>query len=82
MGEIAEMMLEGDLCEGCGEYLGDGDGFPRRCEGCERNVEPYRQHGPKTRNVGCPNCNKKFATHEAYLDHYRAKHDKTEGKSS
>ncbi len=37
MGEIAEMILEGDLCEICGVYLDDegGDGFPRRCEGCE-----------------------------------------------
>jgi hypothetical protein len=22
------------MCEGCGEYLGDGDGFPRYCAGC------------------------------------------------
>ncbi len=32
MGEIADMMLEGDLCAGCGVYMdGDGDGFPRYC---------------------------------------------------
>ncbi len=31
-GEIADMMLDGTLCEGCGEYLGGaGDGFPRYC---------------------------------------------------
>ena len=35
MGEIADMMLDGDLCEICGEYLGDGDGYTRRCAGCE-----------------------------------------------
>lgn len=35
MGEIAEMMLEGTLCEGCGEYMeGGGDGYPRRCSSC------------------------------------------------
>lgn len=35
MGEIAEMMLDGTLCEGCGEYLdGGGMGFPMRCGGC------------------------------------------------
>jgi hypothetical protein len=34
MGEIAEMMLEGILCQGCGEYLGDGDGFPVFCAAC------------------------------------------------
>lgn len=33
MGEIAEMMLDGTLCEGCGEYIdGEGaEGFPRYC---------------------------------------------------
>ena len=35
MGEIAEMMLDGTLCEGCGEYLdGGGLGFPMRCAAC------------------------------------------------
>lgn len=34
MGDIADMMLDGTLCEGCGEYLGEGDGFPQRCPGC------------------------------------------------
>lgn len=41
MGKIAEMMLDGTLCEGCGEYLGDGDGFPQRCDGC--SPEPSEQ---------------------------------------
>jgi len=31
MGEIAEIMLDGTLCECCGEFLGDGDGFPGYC---------------------------------------------------
>lgn len=32
MGEIADMMLEGDLCEGCGAALdGEGYGIPRYC---------------------------------------------------
>lgn len=43
MGEIAEMMLDGTLCEGCGEYIGEGEGFPRYCcDACARGpgVEP------------------------------------------
>lgn len=41
MGEIAEMMLDGTLCEGCGEYLeGEGMGFPRYCSGCARDRAP------------------------------------------
>lgn len=32
MGEAAEMMLDGTLCEGCGVYLdGDSPGYPRYC---------------------------------------------------
>lgn len=37
MGEIAEMMLDGDLCEQCGVYMGSpGQGFPRKCKDCRR----------------------------------------------
>ena len=40
MGEIAEMMLEGVLCAGCGEWLGgDGDGFPEYCAGCQPDFD-------------------------------------------
>lgn len=31
MGEIAEAMLDGTLCEGCGTYIGDATGFPGYC---------------------------------------------------
>lgn len=32
MGEIAEMMLDGTMCEGCGEFLdGESPGYPRYC---------------------------------------------------
>jgi hypothetical protein len=41
MGEIADMMLDGDLCAGCGSFvdISGGAGFPRYCsrrcaEGC------------------------------------------------
>lgn len=37
MGEIAEMMLDGTLCQCCGEYIEskvEPQGFPRFCWGC------------------------------------------------
>lgn len=37
MGEIAEGILDGDFCECCGEYIGDGYGFPQTCDGCNDN---------------------------------------------
>ena len=38
MGDIAEMKLEGILCEGCGEFIGEEVGYPRRCKDCEENL--------------------------------------------
>ena len=38
MGEIAEMMINGDLCQACGDYLGDGDGYPMTCDYCHREM--------------------------------------------
>jgi len=32
--EIAEMHLDGTLCEQCGEYLGEAVGYPRLCVWC------------------------------------------------
>lgn len=31
MGDVADMMLDGTLCEGCGDFIGDGDGYPQYC---------------------------------------------------
>ena len=45
MGEIAEMMLDGTLCQICGSVIdGDTPGYPRYCEDCakdevEQNIE-------------------------------------------
>jgi len=34
MGDSADMILEGILCEICGEYIGEEVGYPRTCTGC------------------------------------------------
>jgi hypothetical protein len=45
MGEIAEMMLDGTMCAGCGEFLNDGydgEGYPEYCAACAPDyVEDY-----------------------------------------
>lgn len=43
MGEIAEAMLDGTLCEGCGEYLGSDIGFPQYCSSCRSDEESDRK---------------------------------------
>ncbi len=36
MGDIADMMLDGTLCEHCGCFIGEPCGYPRLCEDCEK----------------------------------------------
>lgn len=55
MGDFVEMILDGDLCESCGEYIDEpGYGIPRRCAGCcapppPRQPKPKRQARGKSR---------------------------------
>ncbi len=36
MGDMADMLIDGDACEICGvAFEESGDGFPRRCDGCK-----------------------------------------------
>lgn len=52
MGEIAEMYLEGILCEGCGEYLGGDDGIPQRCSGCRSEEAKFQDlDRPKSKQL-------------------------------
>lgn len=37
MGEMAEAILDGDFCQVCGVFLGDGMGFPRTCLDCQED---------------------------------------------
>nr|DAX39360.1 MAG TPA: DNA directed RNA polymerase, 7 kDa subunit [Caudoviricetes sp.] len=39
MGEIAEMTLDGTLCQECGAYIGEPCGYPRSCEDCEAGLD-------------------------------------------
>lgn len=35
MGEIADSMIDGEMCQSCGEWLGDATGYPRYCSSCQ-----------------------------------------------
>lgn len=42
MGEIADMMLDGTLCECCGDYIGRDSKYPMRCSACGKpTVNPW-----------------------------------------
>jgi len=50
MGEIAEMMLDGTLCQCCGEFIG-GEGFPQYCPSCAKDArQAERKAKPTSHN--------------------------------
>lgn len=48
MGEYADMILEGQMCQWCGEIL-EGEGFPTLCQACqnEHGVDEHGNGGPE-----------------------------------
>ncbi|HUY05074.1 MAG TPA: hypothetical protein VMV33_17490 [Rhodocyclaceae bacterium] len=81
-GEIAEMMLDGTLCQDCGQYMGEdaGLGFPVSC-GCNGESSDYECDAPeptKKRPAGtyqCHDCNRRpFTTKRGLHDHQMQKH--------
>lgn len=81
MGDIADMMVEGLLCEQCGGFIdGEEPGYPRNC-GCEPELK--KQQKAAIQKVGnrlqpkifpCAGCNKKFRTEHGATHHYKEVH--------
>lgn len=72
MGEIADSMIDGELCQECGVYLGEGMGFPRSCAACS-NASGIPSQPEK---VSCPKCQKRVKA-AGLTDHMRARHPET-----
>lgn len=71
MGEIADMMLGGELCECCGVFLeGEAEGIPRYCsKKCRRDRTPV--YVPPAKKVKC-SCGRKVSA-AGLADHKRDK---------
>lgn len=39
MGEIAEMMINGEMCQECGQFLAEEHGYPISCVECDGEAE-------------------------------------------
>jgi DNA-directed RNA polymerase subunit RPC12/RpoP len=83
MGEIADMMLDGILCETCGVLMDDlipetgntlrsAPGFPRQCPDCLKSAP--RQQTTKNK-VTCKVCGKRVKK-AGIKDHMKDKHQK------
>lgn len=90
MGDIAEMMLDGTLCEGCGVYLGGvAQGIPRRCYDCrptkdERkaaNIARHEAQQARAKKAPCPTCGKRVRL-VGMADHQRDVHGVAPGDGS
>ncbi len=85
MGEIADMMIDGELCEQCGVYMGGSAGFARMCGGCDRENAPARKAARAARHaatlaqhqaikkVACATCGKRVKA-VGLPDHMRDAH--------
>ena len=51
MGEWADSII--NFCESCGEYLGEGGGYPTKCESCQQkeNKPKHFQKKPRRNNA-------------------------------
>lgn len=81
MGDIAEMMLDGTLCEGCGVALpGKASGDPRRCRDCKRDDQFRRTHppvNPGSNMTACKTCGRRVKL-AGIKDHMRDAHQPKE----
>jgi hypothetical protein len=74
MGEIAEMMLDGTLCEGCGVYLGGSLSGPRRCIDCQIEDTSIPRAPPiAAGKIACPKCQRHVKA-AGLKDHMRDRH--------
>jgi hypothetical protein len=78
MGDIADMMLDGTLCQVCGCFVGDAVGYPQTCDDCAkpekpRRFQPRRKSAFKGDAIACPKCGRKVAK-TGLEQHIAAKH--------
>lgn len=70
MGEVADMILDGTLCDQCGVFIGEAVGYPRSCSHTTK-VQKVWTKKPK---IQCSIC-KKWIKEAGYADHMKAVHN-------
>lgn len=79
MGDVAEMMIDGTLCQGCGVFLNDeAPGHPCFCADCEAEAKKTRiaSYQPPKPKVECGVCGRKVKP-TGLSDHMRDAHQTT-----
>lgn len=73
MGKVAEMMLDGTLCQVCGDFMGDDCGYPRTCAACQYEDKVAHSLAHPAEKVPCPKCGKRVKA-VGLADHVRDVH--------
>lgn len=83
MGEVAEMMLDGTLCEGCGVFLNENSpGHPCHCHACAaenqaekktQRISAHHKQQAAQKKVPCPTCGRRVKA-AGLADHIRDSH--------
>lgn len=78
MGEIADMMIDGTMCQCCGVFLHDGHdgpGYPGYCPDCqpEDAVACTKDGQARPSKTNCPTCGK-LVKKTGVADHMRDVH--------
>lgn len=86
MGEVAEMMLDGTLCEGCGVFLNEkAPGHPCHCHACAaenktekttQRISAHHKQQAAQKKVPCPTCGRRVKA-TGLADHVRDAHPPT-----
>ena len=76
MGDVADMIVDGTLCQSCGVLVANGtaSGFPRDCDDCKELNWPSVHASPNREKRQQCHCGKKFRTKQALNDHQRDVH--------
>ena len=79
MGEIAEMMLDGTMCQVCGEFMGESIGYPVTCVACQPEGEEVLDaicvNIIQLKTIKCitfPKCKRMFGSIKDMEQHWKA----------
>ena len=75
MGEYADMMLDGTLCQYCGVVLENSiEGIPGTCRDCRKQLKATSRNAKPFK---CDTCGKRLTTEQGLTDHRRDAHGAT-----
>jgi hypothetical protein len=67
-------ICDGIICSGCGKFLGNPIGYPRKCKPCQNEQNRRDKSMAALKKVACPTCKKKVKP-AGLADHIRDKHN-------